>query len=192
MEIAKTIKSAISTVTGSLSKLKGELTDTDRQIAVVGAQIEELRDMPVSLKDYGQYIKAKIESAAEKHAGMLEWNMFRNSESMGCSPENKERFGDLENELGSSSPLFPAGFFGNVGDGISMHAACFFLGDQVYESFMTRAQAKFGKRWGNEELLTVEERRKTLFSLEEQLVALHEKRGTLETEIDEISTALRS
>lgn len=192
MDITKNLKTAISAITGQLSTLKEELTKTNRQIAVIGAQIEELRDMPVSLNDYGQYIKARIENAAEHHAGMLEWNMFRNSESMGCSPKNRERFGDLENVLGSDSTLFPSGFFGNLGDSISIHAACFFFGDQMYESFMKRAQAKFGKRWGNEDLPTVEERRKTIFSLEETLVTLHEKRSALETEIDEISTALRS
>ena len=87
----------------------------------------------------------------------------------------------------------PEGYFhGNDSSVLSVHAACFFFGDQIHAGFMQRAEAKFGKRWGNEDLPTVEERGKTIFALEEQLVALHEKRGTLETEIDEISTALRS
>jgi chaperonin cofactor prefoldin len=188
MEIAKTIKSAISTVTGSLSKLKEELTDTNRQIAVIGAQIEELRDMPVSIKDYGIFLRARIEKLAETHMALLEANIFRRADSRGQIPQNKIPLSKVE-----TTPFMPEGFFsGNDGSALSVHAACFFFGDEIHAGFMQRAEAKFGKRWGNEDLPTVEERTKTIFSLEEQLVALHEKRSALETEIDEISTALRS
>lgn len=187
MEIAKTIKSAISTVTGSLSKLKEELADTNRQIGVIGAQIEELLAMPVSLKDYGRFLREKIEKQADAHVGLLEWNLFRNAESLGASPQNREPLSEVE-----KFPYLPTGMFGNDGSALSTNAACFFFGDQIHEEFMRRAEAKFGKRWGNEDLPTVEERRKTIFALEDQLVALHEKRSALETEIDEISAALRS
>lgn len=188
MEIVNSIKSAISTVTGSLSKLKGELTDTNRQIAVIGAQIEELRAMPVSLKDYGIFLRARIEKLADEHMARLEVNMFRKSETRFQIPHNEQPLSTVE-----ATPYMPEGFFSaNNGDDMSVRAACFFFGDQMYEGFMKRAEAKFGKRWGNEDLPTVKERTKTIFALEEQLVALHEKRGTLETEIDEISTALRS
>lgn len=188
MEIAKTIKSAISTVTGSLSKLKDELADTNRQIAVIGTQIEELRTMPVSLKDYGTFLRARIEKLADEHMARLEVNMFRKSESRFQVPHNEQPLSTVE-----TTPYMPEGFFSpNNGDDMSVRGACFFFGDQIYEGFMKRAEAKFGKRWGNEDLPTVEERLKTTFTLEEQLVALHEKRSALETEIDEISTALRS
>lgn len=187
MEVVKTLKTAISTITGQLAKLKEELTDTNRKIAVIGAQIDELRDMPVSLTDYGSFIREKIEKLADDHIGLVEWNLFRNAEALGASPQNKEPLSNVE-----KSPYLPPGLFGNDNSVLSLHAACCFFGDQIHEELMRRAQAKFGKRWGNEDLPTVEERRKTISALEDQLVALHEKRSALETEIDEISTALRS
>lgn len=187
MEVAKTLKTAISAITGQLSKLKEELTDTNRQIGIIGAQIEELRAMPVSLKDYGSFLRAKIEKLAAEHVGMLEWHLFRNAEALGASPQNKEPLSNIE-----KSPYLPTGLFGNDSSALSINAACCFFGDQIHEELMRRAQAKFGKRWGNEDLPTVEERHKTIFALEDQLIVLHEKRSALETEIDEISTALRS
>lgn len=188
MEIAKTIKSAISTVTGSLSKRKEELGDTKRQIGIITAQIKELRDMPVSLNDYGPFLRAKIDKLAESHMLLLEANIFRRSDSRGLVPWNKYPLSNVE-----ANQYLPEGFFSrNDGAFLTIEAACFFFGDQIYAGFMQRAEAKFGERWGNKDLPTVEERSKTIFALEEQLVALHEKRGALESEIDEISTALRS
>ncbi|WP_407059351.1 hypothetical protein ACJBUE_22960 (plasmid) [Ralstonia syzygii subsp. celebesensis] len=55
MDAIKTLKTALSTVTGQLSKLKDELVDTDRQIGIINAQIEELHDMPISLEDWGVF-----------------------------------------------------------------------------------------------------------------------------------------
>lgn len=57
---------------------------------------------------------------------------------------------------------------------------------------MRRAEARFGKRWGNEDLLTADERRKTIADLETQREALKQKRAELEAQIDEISGALRA
>ena len=118
---------------------------------------------------------------------MLEFHLFRNAESLGASPQNKEPLKTVEGD-----PFMPTGMFGNDGSTLSSRAACCYFGDQIYEEFMRRAEARFGKRWGNEELPSLEERRSTIANLETRRDALIEKRAELESEINEISTALRS
>ena len=59
MDITKNLKSAISAIAGQLSTLKAELAETSREIGSIDGRIHELRDMPVSLKDYGSFLRAK-------------------------------------------------------------------------------------------------------------------------------------
>ena len=182
------LESAISAVTGQLSMLKAELAETSREIGGIDGRINELRDMPVSLSDYGSFLRAKIEKLADEHMGMLEFNLFRNSESLGASPQNKEPLSAVE-----KNQYLPIGMFGNDGSYmLSIQAACCFFGDQIHLEFMRRAEARFGKRWGNEDLPRAEERRNTIAELETRREALEQKRGELEAQIDEISGALRS
>ncbi len=184
MDAIKTLKSALSTVTGQLSKLKDELTDTDRQIGIINAQIEELRDMPINLEDWGSFLKASIQMQGEKYRPWLEGQLT------GSREQNKTPWHSFE-----------GGGVVSIGDyrsGMSVHqddayeALCFFFPEVVHERLMTRFRERIGKRWGNEDLPTIEERRKTISVLEAQHVALVEKRNALQAEIGEISTALRS
>lgn len=187
MEVAKTLKTAISAITGQLSALKAELADTNREIGSIDGRIHELMAMPVSLKDYGSFLREKIENLADEHMGMLEFHLFRNAESLGASPQNKEPLKTVEGDH-----FMPSGMFGNDGSTLSSRAACCYFGDQIHKEFMRRAEARFGKRWGNEELPSLEDRRSTIANLETRRDALVEKRAALESEINEISTALRS
>ncbi len=103
------------------------------------------------------------------------------------SPQNKEPLSTVEKDQ-----YLPTGMFGNDGSTLSLRAACCYFGDQIHEEFMRRAEARFGKRWGNEDLPTAEERRNTIADLETQREALKQKRAELEAQIDEISGALRA
>ena len=86
----------------------------------------------------------------------------------------------------------PAGLFGGSDADFSIRSACFFFADQIHDEFMRRAQAKFGKRWGNEDLPSVDERRKMIVDMEVQRKDLMRKRADLEVQIDEIPGALKS
>ncbi len=123
--------------------------------------------MPVNLKDFGSFLRAKIEKLINEHMGMLEFNLFRDTKSFDAFPQNKEPLSAVEKD-----PFLPTGMFGNDGSTLSLRAACCYFGDQIHEEFMRRAKAQFDKRWGNEDLHTVEARRKTIVSLETQRDAL--------------------
>ncbi|PAS92135.1 MAG: hypothetical protein CGU29_12780 [Candidatus Dactylopiibacterium carminicum] len=66
MEVTNPLKSALSTITVQLSKLKEELADTNQQISIIDAQIGELRGMPLCLEDWGNYLKATIQQRADR------------------------------------------------------------------------------------------------------------------------------
>jgi prefoldin subunit 5 len=187
MNKTKNLKSALSEITGQLSALKTELGEIRREMGSVDGRIHELRAMPVSLKDYGLFLRANIEKLADTHLGMLEFNLFRDAPSLGASPKNKCPLSAVED-----SSFLPPGMFGGEDSTLSAQAACFFFGDQIHEAFMRRAEARFGKRWGNEDLPTVEDRRKSIAELEARREALKQKQADLEAQIGEISAALRA
>lgn len=188
MEVTKTLKSALSTITGQLSKLKEELADTNQQISVIGALIGELRGMPLSLEDWSNYLKATIQKRADSYLPG-----FANSLVMpyrGDEPHNKRPWSAFDDSDGNPNPLYlPDDIFGHMHYGEAM---CFFFPEVIYDRLMARLKERVGHRWGNEDVPPVEERRKTIAELAARRAALLEKRRALEGEIDEISTALRS
>ena len=188
MEVTKTLKSALSTITGQLSKLKEELAETNQQISAIGAKIQELRGMPISLEDWGRYLKAIIQKRAESYFPGLATGLLQHYR--GDDPHNQRPWSSFERDDGSTPPLY-------LTDDIfsPMHfgeAMCFYFPEVIYDRLMARLKERVGHRWGNDDLPTVEERRKLIVELDTQRAALLEKRGTLEGEIGEISTALRS
>ncbi len=188
MEVTKTLKSALSTITGQLSKLKEELADINHQINVTGSLIQELRSMPLSLEDWGSYFKAGIQKRAESYFPGLAAGLLRHYR--GDDPHNQRPWSTFERDDGSTPPIYlPDDIFSPMHYGEAM---CFFFPEVIYERLMARLKESVGHRWGNEDLPTVEERRKTIAELEAQRAALLEKHRALEGEIEEISTALRS
>lgn len=188
MEVTKTLKSALSTITGQLSKLKEELAETNLQIDAIGAKIQELRGMPLSLEDWSIYLKDLIQKRADSYFPGLAAGLCRSYR--GDDPHNQRPWSAFEDDDANPRPLY-------LTDDIfsPMHlgeAMCFFFPEVIYDRLMTRLKERVGNRWGNDDLPTVQERRKTIAELEAQRSALLEKRGTLEGEIGEISTALRS
>lgn len=187
MEATKTLKSALSTITGQLSKLKEELAETNQQISAIGALIGELRGAPISLEDWGLYLKAFIKARADAYAPGLATDLIRSYHN---DPHNKRPWSAFEDDDGKAKNfLLPADLFPPID---SQNAMFFFFPDVIYERLMARFKEQIGQRWGNEEHPPLEERRKTVADLIAQRTTLLEKRAGLEAEIDEISTALHS
>ena len=188
MEVAKTLKAALSTINGTLGKLKEELADTNRQIGSIEGQITDLRTMPISLEDWGGYLKTAIEEKAAKHLPMLAHKLLAPYSHTGERAENTLPWSFFENK--ENNILFDKGLFPEQGS--VLNAMCFFFPDMIYERLMERLRACVGDRWGNESYPTVDERRKTIDTLSAQRTVLIERRGVLEAEIDEIQAALQA
>lgn len=182
MEVAKTLKTALAAINGTLAKLREELAETNGQIGSISGRITELEEMPISLEDYCLYLKELIKKQSVGHMKQVEFELFRKGASL-PPPPNTLAFRSL-------SPFFPPHFFGN-NDTPTMGALCTFFGDQIYERFLAAAKEQFGERWGNTQYPPVAERRKTIAELEQQAEELKKKRAELEGQIDEITGDLQ-
>ena len=182
MEVAKTLKAALTAINGTLATLREELADTNRQLGSVHGRIAELEGMPVSLEDYCLHLKELIKKQSVGHMKLVEFELFRKGANL-PPPSNTLAFSSLP-------PFLPPHFFGN-NDAPTMGALCTFFGDQIYERFLAAAKEQFGERWGNTEYPSVAERRKTVAELEQQAEELKKKRAELEGQIDEITGDLQ-
>lgn len=183
----KTIESALSVITAQQSKLKEEMDEAGTKIAQMDAGIADLEAQPLSLEDYGLHVKRLIELRASRHMDMLEYNFFQSADGLGRSPQNSLSMAALNQQ--EQHGMFPPFMFGG-GDGVSLDALCAFCGEQIYESFMTRAREAFAARWGNESVTPVVTRQKFIAELREKRETLSRQREELLGKMGEIAQAL--
>lgn len=188
MEIAKNLKAALSTITGQLSTLKDDLVETNSQLSGINAKIYNLKQMPISLDDWGKYFKAAIEKKASAHLPFVHEELIQSNPHRSQIARNQQPWSYFEENR--FDQLFNMGLFPEQGS--SLGAMCFFFPDVIYERVMARLKERIGTKWGNDDLPTVEERGKMLEELTQQREALEQKRADLEAQIDEISGALSS
>lgn len=188
MDITKNLKAALSTINGTLTKLKEELVETNSQISALNAKIYHLSQMPISLDDWGKYFKAAIEKKGESHLPFVHDELIHSNPHRGHIARNQQPWAHFEENR--ADQLFNMGLFPEQGSPLS--AMCFFFPDMIYERVMARLKERIGAKWGNDDLPPVEERRKLVAEMQQQLEALKQKRAELEAQIDEISGALSS
>ncbi|OQS37615.1 hypothetical protein [Chromobacterium haemolyticum] len=188
MDIAKNLKAALSTINGTLAQLKDELAETNAQVRGIESKISELRKMPISLDDWGKYFKAAIEKKAESHLPYVHEELMQSNPHRDHIARNQQPWAHFEENR--ADQLFNMGLFPEQGSPLS--AMCFFFPDMIYERVMARLTERIGTKWGNDDLPLVEERRKLVVEMQQQLDALKEKRAELEAQINDISGALSS
>lgn len=186
MDITKNLKAALSTINGTLAKLKEELLETNSQISGLNAKIYNLSQMPISLDDWGKYFKAAIEKKAEFHMPYVHEELIQSNPHRGHVARNQQPWSHFEENR--ADQLFNMGLFPEQGS--TLQAMCFFFPDVVYERVMSRLKERIGAKWGNDDLPPVEDRRKLVVEMQQQREALERKRAELEAQIDEISGAL--
>lgn len=186
MEIAKNVQSALTTISGTLAKLKEELVATNCQINSINAQISELESMPISLEDWGTYFKSAIEKKASEHLPFVQDELIASNPHRGHTARNQQPWSWYESD--SHDQMFNLALFPS--DGGSMRAMCFFFPEVIYERVMARLKERVGAQWGNEDFPSVVERQKTIAVLAEQRQALKERQEALEFQINKISGAL--
>lgn len=186
MDITKHLKVALSTVNGTLSKLKAELLDTNTQISGLTAKMSHLSQMPISLDDWGSYLKAAIDKRAESHMRFVHEDLIQSVRFDGGIARNQQPWSYFEDNV--EDQLFNMKLFPE--NGCVIRAMCFFFPDVIHERVMSRLKESLGTRWGNDDLPSVEERRKLVAEMQEKRKELERKRADLEAQIDEISGAL--
>ncbi|UDM15861.1 hypothetical protein [Vogesella sp. XCS3] len=188
MDITKNLKAALSTINGTLVKLKEELLETNSQISSLNARIYNLSQMPISLDDWGSYLKSEIDKKAKAHLPYIHEELIQSSPHRQQIGRNQQPWSHFEDHR--ADQLFNLCLFPEQG-GV-LRSMCFFFPDVVYERVMSHLKERIGNKWGNDDLPTVEERRKLVTEMQQQREALERKRAELEAQIDEISGALSS
>ena len=186
MEITKNIQSALSTISGMLAKLKDELVATNCQINSINAQISEMEKMPISIDDWGKYFKAAIEKKANEHLPLVHDELITSNPNRDHIARNQQPWSWFEGDRYDQAfnlTLFPA-------QGSPLRAMCFFFPEVIYERVMARLKERIGSQWGNEDLPSVDERRKAVVELTQQRQVLEVRRAELEGQINEISGVL--
>lgn len=188
MDIVKNIKAALSTVNGKLSELKEQLAETNRAINLVDVEIDALYALPISLNDWSVYFKKLIQETANNYAPQLHYDLMRGQ--VGCDRENEKSWSQFEDKTGKFMGMqWPTGTFTSI---MSMHQIMsFYFPDVVHERLMARFKENLRTRWGNDECMPVEDRRKKVAELMMKRASIAEKRTTLESEIATINDALK-
>ena len=183
MTIVSDIKTALATIGGRLNSLKEELATTNQQIAGANAKLQALYNAPLSLEDYGIYLKATIAQRGENELRMWAQERVQRDAIYG-DPYAKMPWSRYEEVNGDpvSNPTMLAMTLPNTFD-----AMCFFMPDVVYEKLMERLREVAGRRWGNTEHPPVAERRQQRDSLQSELKTLHAHRAELTAQIEAIT-----
>lgn len=187
MNIVNDIKTALATIGGQLNSLKEQLATTNQQIAAANAKLQALYDAPLSLEDYGIYLKATIAQRGENELRNWAQERVQAHPSYGKSYAELpwSRFEEANGDL-ASNPMMLAMTLPNTFD-----AMCFFMPEVVYEKLMERLREVAGRRWGNTQHLPVAERRQQRDSLKSELQTLLAQRDDLREQIEAITGEFR-
>ena len=183
MNIVSDIKAALATISGSLTGLKEQLATTNQQIAGANAKLQALYDAPLSLEDYGIYLKATIAQRGDSELRTWALERVQPHPSYGKSYAELpwSRFEEANGDF-ASNPMMLAMMLPNTFD-----AMCFFMPDVVYEKLMERLREVAGRRWNNTEYPPVAERRQQRDSLQDELKTLQAQRADLMAQIEAIT-----
>lgn len=183
MTIVNDIKTALATIGGKLNSLKEQLAATNQQIASANAKLRALYDAPLSLEDYGIYLKATIALRGENELRTWARERVQAHPSYGKSYAELpwSRFEEANGDL-ASNPTMLAMTLPNTFD-----AMCFFMPDVVYEKLMERLREVAGRHWSNTEHPPVAERRQQRDSLQNELRTLQAQQADLTAQIEAIT-----
>ncbi|MCO7614098.1 hypothetical protein NJH83_28060 [Pseudomonas chlororaphis] len=183
MTIVNDIKTALATIGGQLNSLKEQLAATNQQIASAHAKLQALYDAPLSLEDYGIYLKATIALRGSEELRTWARERVQTHPSYGSSYAELpwSRFEEANGDL-AENPMMLAMTLPNAFD-----AMCFFMPEVVYEKLMERLREVAGRRWGNTEHPPVAERRQQRDSLQNELRTLQAQRTDLQAQIEAIT-----
>ena len=183
MTIVNDIKNALATIGGQLNSLKEQLAATNQQIASAHSKLQALYNAPLSLEDYGIYLRATIAQRGESE--LRTWAQERVQPHASYGKPYAElpwsRFEEANGDL-LSNPMMLAMTLPNTFD-----AMCFFMPEVVYEKLMERLREVAGRRWGNTEHPPVAERRQQRDNLQKELKTLQSQRADLTAQIEAIT-----
>lgn len=178
------ITEAVEMIKGERAAIADEIAAALRRKTKIAAEIARLRAMPISLEDWGQYLKAEIAAQGQGWMGSFPGDLLARGTFK--TPSNERGWIDFEREDGSFCNL-PGESFGSYGDGTALRALCALFPGQVHQALMERIKGRIGERWGNIDLPTVAERRAEIVRLEQEDERLDERQTQLSGRLAELA-----
>ena len=183
------LDSAISQVGAALAELRSEVDGIEGRMREVQGQIEVLESAPVSLDDWGLFLRAYIVKQGARFTSPLLAHRLLSPASPGgdMTPFNARPWGDFERG-GDVLPHDMVRMFS--GGEFSMPALCALFPDQLFEMVLANMKERIGGQWGNEDATPVAERRVLCAVLVRERDDLRGRRAELQAEIDRLSMAV--
>lgn len=177
VKAAKKVKSSLELLRDARAELVEAICKAEDAIAA-------LRNAPLSLDDWGTYLRAYIASRGNQFPPKLLASRLLSVSISGSSglPENKRPWSEFDyTGDGSSINLSDSKL---LWDGDAIPVLCALFGDQIHGLIMADLKQRIGAQWGNEKVMPIALRRGLIKELQDQRAVLVERRVRIQTEID--------
>ncbi|ENO97556.1 MAG: hypothetical protein QMB75_00215 [Thauera sp.] len=184
-EMRRELDRAVNQVGAALSALRADVDGVDARLREVRGQIEALENAPVSLDDWGGFLRAYIAKKGERFVSPLLPTRLLAPSGYGERPEpfNKRPWADFER----GDNVLPGDMVKMLSSGdYSAPLLCALFPDQVCALILSNVKKHLGDKWGNEDAVPVSERRVLAAVLVRERDDLLARREELKAEIDRL------
>lgn len=176
------INAAMQTLKAAQQELKTKIAGLDTQLYQISKQCGELANMPVSFDDWSHYLRQWVDAKGQAWMDARQvLHMCRDTKDKkamnGCSWTELEESCQHEFFMDDRDPF---------DKGSAMDAMCFFMPEVVHSKLLEGLREKVGKRWGNDALPTVEERKTLVAELDEKKAELAQTRRVFNDELSQL------
>lgn len=190
--ISPDLAAAHAMLTAAVATLREEINALNDAIGADKGEIARLREIPVSLDDFSQFLRHEIDTRGREWLGQGGNILSVRSGEQKSNALPWSRFESKEGELLS------AGIFGDFNTPGVMHrssnaafdAFCYFFPDQVHDKLMASYRATAGGKWGNTEHPSVADRRTAVATLLARIEANTTRRNAKTAEFEQLTGAV--
>lgn len=185
--MTKSPDTSLSSITSTLKKLSARAKELRAKTSSHEEEIRALRDAPVSLEDFAQYLRKWIEQKGGSYANQL-WFQDLTTDAIGFRPPNKLSWIELENT--AHTPKFwpfPQRSDLYLSRAPALEFLCFFMPEAVFEKLFSEVKKQGGRRWGNTDAMPIAQRVTTIEALTVEIEKMRPELNTAEFEISKIS-----
>ena len=177
------VKTAQTFLVQALSIRRARIAEINASITQAQSQIEALRSAPISLDDFGVYLRAHVDKLGADWMGVaaniigVRWETD--------IPANAKSWADFEPNIGEirGDSVFNEKTKPGLWNKEQFGMLCFFFPAEVTAKLMAAYRAKCGETFGNAALPTITSRRETVAATALQIQTLETELAAVEAEV---------
>lgn len=188
---SQNLSSALAAVHQERQALTNQQTEIGKKISHCEQQIARLHNAPISLEDYGDYLRQAIKIKADTFERSFLSQRMRDPKDRRF-PHNQEPWEHFES--GRAGIL--NGILGvNTDDNHSVgsNELCFYFGEVIHAALMRSLKKNHGPKnpWARDELMPVAERVQVIDALEQEVTELRQQKAQIYQQLKQISDSLK-